>query len=45
VVEYKALTKLSLIRVPHFHARHGASLKDLNPDTTSASKANYFSVS
>jgi hypothetical protein len=45
VVDYKALTGLSLIRVPHFHARHGASLKDLNPDTTSTSKAKCFLVS
>jgi hypothetical protein len=44
VVDYKALTGLSLLRVPHFRARHGASLKDLNPDTTSASRANCFPV-
>jgi hypothetical protein len=31
VVDYKALTRLSLLWVPHFRARHGASLKDLNP--------------
>jgi hypothetical protein len=28
--------------VPHFRARRGASPKDLNPDTTSASKAKIF---
>jgi hypothetical protein len=39
MVDYKALIGLSLLWVPHFCARHGASLKDLNPDTTSASKA------
>jgi hypothetical protein len=38
-VDYKALTRLSLLQVPHFYARRGASLKDLNPDTTSVSKA------
>jgi hypothetical protein len=45
MVEYKALTGLSLLRVPHFQARHGASLKDLNLDTMSASKAKFFPVS
>jgi hypothetical protein len=45
MVDYKALTGLSLLRVPHFCARHGASLKDLNPDTTSMSKAKCFPVS
>jgi hypothetical protein len=45
VVDYKALTGLSLLQVPHFHARHGASLKELNSDTTSTSKAKYFIVS
>jgi hypothetical protein len=44
VVDYKALTGLSLLRVPHFHARHGASLKDLNLDTTIVSKAKYFLI-
>jgi hypothetical protein len=34
-----------LEKVPHFRARHGASLKDLNPDTTSVSKAKCFPVS
>jgi hypothetical protein len=45
VVDYKALIGLSLLWVPHFHARCGASLKDLNPDTTSTSKAKCFFVS
>jgi hypothetical protein len=44
VVDYKGLTGLSLLLVPHFRARCGASLKDLNPDTTSVSKAKYFLV-
>jgi hypothetical protein len=44
VVDYKALTGLSLLRVPHFHARHGVSLKDLYPDITSVSKAKCFPV-
>jgi hypothetical protein len=43
-VDYKALIGLSLLQVPHFHAKRGASLKDLNLDTTSASKAKYFPV-
>jgi hypothetical protein len=45
VVDYKALPGLSLLRVPQFDERHGASLTDLNPDTTSVSKAKYFPVS
>jgi hypothetical protein len=45
VVDYKALIRLSLMWVPHFCARHGASLKDLNPNATSASKAKCFLVS
>jgi hypothetical protein len=45
VVDYKALIGLSLLRVSHFRARHGASLKDLNPDTMSTSKAKCFPVS
>jgi hypothetical protein len=45
VVDYKALSGLSLLQVPHFRARRGASLKDLNPDTTSVSKAKCFLVS
>jgi hypothetical protein len=44
VVDYKALAWLSLLRVPHFCARHGASLKDINPDTTSTSEAKCFLV-
>jgi hypothetical protein len=31
-------------RVAHFRAKHGASLKDLNPNTTSASKAKCFPI-
>jgi hypothetical protein len=45
VVDYKALTGLSLLRVPHFCARCGASLKDLNLDTTFMGKAKCFPVS
>jgi hypothetical protein len=45
VVDYKALTRLSILWVPHFYARREASLKDLNPDTTSASKNKCFLVS
>jgi hypothetical protein len=45
VVDYKALTGLSLLWVPHFYARRGASLKDLNPDTMSVSKAKCFPIS
>jgi hypothetical protein len=44
VVDYKAPTRLSLLWVPHFCARRGASLKDLNMDTTSTSKAKCFPV-
>jgi hypothetical protein len=44
VVDYKTLTGLSLLWVPHFLARRGASLKDLNADTTSVSKAKRFPV-
>jgi hypothetical protein len=45
VVDYKALTGLPLLRVPHFRARRGASLKDLNLNTTHASKAKCFLIS
>jgi hypothetical protein len=45
MVDYKALIGLSLSCVPHFYARCGASLKDLNPDTTSVSKVKCFLVS
>jgi hypothetical protein len=44
VVDYRALTGLLLLWVPHFCERHGASLKDLKPDTTSLSKAKCFPV-
>jgi hypothetical protein len=45
VVDCKALTGLSLLRVPHFRARRGASLKESNPDIMSVSKAKCFPVS
>jgi hypothetical protein len=45
VVDYKTLTGLSLLWVPHFYARRGASLKDLNSDTMFVSKAKWFLVS
>jgi hypothetical protein len=45
VVDFKALTGLSLLWVPHFCVRHGASLKDLNPNTTSMSKVKCYLVS
>jgi hypothetical protein len=45
MVDYKALTGLSLLEVPHFRARHGASQKDLNLDNTSVSKGKCFPVS
>jgi hypothetical protein len=45
VMDYKALTRLSLLLGLHFRARHGASLKDLNPDTAFAIKAKCFLVS
>jgi hypothetical protein len=45
LVDYKSLIGLSLIWVPHFHVRCGASLKDLNPDTTYMSKAKCFLIS
>jgi hypothetical protein len=44
-VDYKALTGLSLLWVPHFRARRGVSLKDLNSDTTSTSKVKCFLIS
>jgi hypothetical protein len=44
VLDYTALAGLSLLRIPHFRARCGASLKDLSPDTTSTNKAKYFPV-
>jgi hypothetical protein len=45
VVDYKALTRLSLLWVPHFHARRGASLKVIHPDTTSVSITKCFLIS
>jgi hypothetical protein len=45
VMDYKALTGLSLLRLPQFHAKHEASLKDLNSNTTSRSKAKCFLIS
>jgi hypothetical protein len=45
VVDYKVLTGLTLFPIPHFRARRGASLKDLNLDTTFVSKAKCFPVS
>jgi hypothetical protein len=45
VMDYKALIGLSLLWVPHFRATSGASLKDLNSDTMSASKVKCFPVS
>jgi hypothetical protein len=44
MVDYKALTGLSLLWVPHFCARRGASLKDLNLDTTPVSKGKCFPI-
>jgi hypothetical protein len=37
MVDFKALTGLSLLQVPHFCARRGASLKVIHLDTMSAS--------
>jgi hypothetical protein len=45
VVDYKALTGLSLLRVPHFHARCVASLKVIHLDTMSVSMTKCFLVS
>jgi hypothetical protein len=44
-VDYKALIGLSLLRVPHFRARCGASLKVIHSDTTSMSITKCFLVS
>jgi hypothetical protein len=44
VLDYKVLTGLSLLWIPHFRARHEASLNDLNSDTTSVSKAKCFLI-
>jgi hypothetical protein len=45
MVDYKALIGLSLLRVPHFRARHGASLQVIHLNTTSASIMKCFLVS
>jgi hypothetical protein len=45
MADYKALTGLSLLQVPHIHARCGASLKVIHPDTTSMSITKCFLVS
>jgi hypothetical protein len=45
VVDYNVLTGLSLLRVPHFRARCGASLKVIHPDTTSVSITKCFCIS
>jgi hypothetical protein len=45
VVDYKALTGLSLLQVPHFHARRVALLKVIHPDTMSTSITKCFLVS
>jgi hypothetical protein len=44
-MDYKALTRLSLLQVPHFRARRGASLKVIHVDTTCASITKCFLVS
>jgi hypothetical protein len=44
-VDYKALIGLSLMQVPHFRARHGASLKVIHSNTTSASITKCFLIS
>jgi hypothetical protein len=43
-VDYKTLTGLSLLWVPHLHARHEASLKVIHLDTTFASITKCFLV-
>jgi hypothetical protein len=45
MVDYKALTGLSLLRVPHFYARRGASIKVIHPDTMSVSITKCFLIS
>jgi hypothetical protein len=45
MVDYKALIGLSLLRIPHFRARHGASLKVIHLDTKSTSIMMCFLVS
>jgi hypothetical protein len=45
VVYYQTLIGLSLLWVPHFHARCGASLKVIQSDTTSMSIITCFLIS
>jgi hypothetical protein len=45
MVDYKALTALSLVWVPHFYARRGALLKAIHPDTTFMSITKCFLIS
>jgi hypothetical protein len=45
VVDYKALTGLSLMWVPHFRVRRGASLKVIYSNTLSVSITKCFLVS
>jgi hypothetical protein len=45
MVDYKTLTGLSLLWVPHFHSRREASLKVIHPDTTSMSITKCFLIS
>jgi hypothetical protein len=45
VVDYKALTELSLLRAPQFRARHGASLKIIHQDTMYTSITKCFLAS
>jgi hypothetical protein len=44
MVDYNALTGLSLLWVPHFRARCGASVNDLNLDTMSMSITKCFLI-
>jgi hypothetical protein len=45
MVDYKAVTGLALLWVPHIRARRGGSLKVIHLDTTSASITKCFLVS
>jgi hypothetical protein len=45
VVDFNVITGLSLLRVPHFRAMHGPSLKIIHPDTTFTSINKCFLVS
>jgi hypothetical protein len=45
MVDYKALTGLTHLRVSHFCAGREASLKEIHPDTTSMSMTKCFLVS